>query len=230
MSKSIKPKDNTYWDSTGIVHSKTLLSTILAKIFNKTVGSTDRPTYFSSGEPKQCNTPASGNWFRGVPYVTSNGVMETGRYIDFHPTNASTLDYSKRIDAGTGTTPRVQTLPDLAGTFCVKQSATIATETNGWYKVDFGAFTMYYKNGEMANQSYAGNSWGWHSNLKLPSGITFNNAKMAFFGTERAGDSAVSFNCGCNNDSSYVTSCWKNQYGSAVTTKCYYNWVLIVFP
>ena len=83
-------------------------------------GSTDRPIYLNAGSPAQCNTPASGNWFRGVPYVQSNGVMEAGRYIDFHPTNNSTLDYSKRIDAGTGTTQRTITLPDESGTMMLE--------------------------------------------------------------------------------------------------------------
>ena len=34
MSKSIKLKDNNYWDSTGITHNKELLSTILDKYKN----------------------------------------------------------------------------------------------------------------------------------------------------------------------------------------------------
>jgi len=91
-------------------------ATTASKLGSSNVGSSDRPIYLSSGTATQCNTPASGNWFRGVPYVYSGGVMEVGRYIDFHPTNSSTLDYSKRIDAGTGTTARTLTLPDKTGT------------------------------------------------------------------------------------------------------------------
>ena len=89
------------------------------KIGDITTGSSDRPTYLNNGVITQCNTPASGNWFRGVPYVSSGGVMEIGRYIDFHPTNANTSDYTKRIDAGTGTTARTITIPDATGTIAL---------------------------------------------------------------------------------------------------------------
>lgn len=37
MSKSIKLKDNNYWDSTGIVHNKKLLSNILSDLYLKQV-------------------------------------------------------------------------------------------------------------------------------------------------------------------------------------------------
>lgn len=93
-----------------------------------TVGSTDRPVYLNNGTPTQTNTPASGNYFRGVPFVTSGGVMEIGRYIDFHPTNDSTLDFSKRLDAGAGTTARTLTLPDKTGTIAI--TSDIPTNTN----------------------------------------------------------------------------------------------------
>ncbi|WP_442498796.1 gp53-like domain-containing protein [Methylobacter sp. sgz302048] len=50
-----------------------------------------------TGKP---TSPASGNWFSGgYPVINaSNGVMEIGRYIDFHSTDASTADYTFRID------------------------------------------------------------------------------------------------------------------------------------
>lgn len=89
------------------------------KIGNTTTGSSDRPVYLNSGVLTQCNTPASSNWFRGVPFISSGGVIEIGRYIDFHPTNASTADFTKRIDAGTGTTARTITIPDATGTIAL---------------------------------------------------------------------------------------------------------------
>lgn len=45
--------------------------------------------------------PVSGNWFRGVPEVSSDGVMEIGRYIDFHITDTGTTDYDIRLRADT---------------------------------------------------------------------------------------------------------------------------------
>ena len=63
--------------------------------------------------------PASGSWFNGTPQIGSDGVMEIGRYIDFHPTTSSTLDYSARIDCGTSTTARTFTLPNAGGTIAI---------------------------------------------------------------------------------------------------------------
>ena len=41
--------------------------------------------------------PASGNWFNGIPRVGSDGVMEIGKYVDFHETSATTADYDGRL-------------------------------------------------------------------------------------------------------------------------------------
>jgi len=44
-------------------------------------------------------TPTSGNWFNsGFARVGGDGVMEIGRYIDFHSTNAGTTDFDVRMD------------------------------------------------------------------------------------------------------------------------------------
>lgn len=95
-------------------------ATNATKLGTASLGNSSVPIYLNNGSPEQCNFPISGNWFRGIPSVSSGGVTELGRYIDFHPTNASTLDYSKRIDAGAGTTTRILTLPDQTGTLaCV---------------------------------------------------------------------------------------------------------------
>ena len=42
--------------------------------------------------------PESGDWFDGTPAVGANGVMEIGRYIDFHNTDTTTNDYDVRLD------------------------------------------------------------------------------------------------------------------------------------
>lgn len=60
--------------------------------------------------------PKSGDWFSGgIPVVNTDGVMEVGKYIDFHNTDASTNDYDVRLQANTST-PCVITLPTAAGT------------------------------------------------------------------------------------------------------------------
>lgn len=43
--------------------------------------------------------PTSGDWWNnGVGIVGTDGVMEIGRYIDFHHSDATTADYSVRLD------------------------------------------------------------------------------------------------------------------------------------
>ena len=46
--------------------------------------------------------PESGAWFRGAPQIGSDGLMEVGRYIDFHNTNTGTTDFDVRLDCRTG--------------------------------------------------------------------------------------------------------------------------------
>lgn len=122
-----------------------------------------------------------------------------------------------------------QTLPALSGTFCVKQSATIATETNGWYKVNMGAFTLYFKNGDTASQSFAANSWST-INMNLPSGITYNDAKMLLFGNAKGRDNAIRVSFCVFSGGTQLQFSWHNASSGAITTQIRYNVGLIVFP
>ena len=73
-----------------------------ANKLNTNAGNTSRPVYFSGGIPIICDTPVSGKWWNGVPYVGSNGVLEIGKYIDFHATDATTADYTYRFETASG--------------------------------------------------------------------------------------------------------------------------------
>jgi hypothetical protein len=45
---------------------------------------------------------ASGNWYGGIPYVGNDGVMEIGRYLDFHESDAGVTDYETRLSSNSG--------------------------------------------------------------------------------------------------------------------------------
>lgn len=62
-------------------------------------------TIYMNGQPVMTSIerPVSGNWFRGTPSITGEGVMEVGKYIDFHNTNSSTTDYDNRITSNGNT-------------------------------------------------------------------------------------------------------------------------------
>lgn len=81
-------------------------------------GSSLIPVYFSSGKPVACTTIYSGKYFGGLTSVGSDGVMEIGKYVDFHNSNADTSDYSTRLMC-TGTTGNVISLPTATGTMAL---------------------------------------------------------------------------------------------------------------
>lgn len=74
-------------------------------------------------------TNGSGKWWNGgVPTVGTDGVMEVGKYTDYHYTNAMTADYSVRVSCPNVVGVTV-TLPSQAGTLLVDIPAT--TSKNG---------------------------------------------------------------------------------------------------
>ena len=63
--------------------------------------------------------PTQGNWFSGgFPRVATDGVMEIGRFVDFHNTNTTTSDFSTRLSAN-GDNKNTVYLPQGNGTLCL---------------------------------------------------------------------------------------------------------------
>ena len=63
--------------------------------------------------------PAQGKWFSGgFPRVATDGVMEIGRFVDFHNTNTTTSDFSTRLSAN-GDNKNTVYLPTGNGTLCL---------------------------------------------------------------------------------------------------------------
>lgn len=133
------------------------------------------------------------------------------------------------LQTATSSSSFTQTLPALTGTVVVKQNANITTETNGWYKVDMGAYTMYFKNSSIASASYGGNDWGGKQ-VNLPSGVSFNTAKMSFMCSARGDDHALRAGTSISNGATAFTVSWHNAYNNSVTSAIIYNATLIVFP
>lgn len=133
-----------------------------------------------------------------------------------------------RATAGS-TASRWVTFPDLGGTAVVKQSDAITTDSNGWYKVNMGAFTLYFKNGDTASRSFSANTWSYFG-MNLPSGITYNDAKMLLFGGAKGRDNAIRVSFAVFNGGTQLEFSWYNNWTGAVTTTIRYNLGLIVFP
>lgn len=70
--------------------------------------------------------PQPGKYFvNGVAAMTSDGVMEIGKYIDFHNTSDETKDYSTRLLCN-GSTGNNLTLPTTSGALITKEEADSA--------------------------------------------------------------------------------------------------------
>lgn len=63
------------------------------------IGSATIPVYSNNGVITACSTQSSGNNWDIIPRVGSSGVMEIGKYIDFHATAAGTSDFDARLEA-----------------------------------------------------------------------------------------------------------------------------------
>ena len=101
------------------------------------VGSSMQPIYLSAGVPTACTIPSNGAWWSAVPQILQDGVMEIGKYIDFHTTSNGTTDYDVRITAATtgltisGTTTGTFS-GNLSGNATTATTATkLGTDTKG---------------------------------------------------------------------------------------------------
>lgn len=64
------------------------------------------------------STPTTGSYFKGVPVVTSAGVMKVGKYIDFHNAADSNADYDVRLQCN-GTSANTVNMPTSSGTLAL---------------------------------------------------------------------------------------------------------------
>ena len=62
------------------------------------IASDGAATFNSTVNGMTIKASASGDRFGCIPEIASNGVMEIGRYLDFHATDGDTSDYGARLD------------------------------------------------------------------------------------------------------------------------------------
>lgn len=113
-------------------------------------------------------SPSSENWFKGFTKVNTDGVMEVGKYIDFHNTNDTTDDYNTRLECNNSGNNTLK-LP--------KESGTLALEGSGNIKSNYTVGnTSYYYIGKLLV------CWGYlsitpsASNTPISLDITFPKA------------------------------------------------------
>lgn len=103
-NKSDKTHTHNYAGSSsvgGAANSAAKLST--ARTISLTGDVTGSTTFNGSANKSitaTVNTPTSGNYFKGFPKIGADGVMEVGKYIDFHLTDTGTTDNDGRLTLG----------------------------------------------------------------------------------------------------------------------------------
>ena len=141
--------------------------------------------------------------FGTIPSIGNDGVMEIGRYIDFHSDNSGSYDYSTRIQA-TGNYKNTVNLPSASGTLAlindvtnyywanIKISTSSSTTTSPtFYTVYLGNrdHSIYYGPNDSAN-----GVGGPLNNLVFSSwyGVSFTTSRA---GSTYTNKNAVSINC-----------------------------------
>lgn len=132
------------------------------------IGGSLTPVYVDSdGKATACTVSASGNRWGVLTSIGSDGVMEAGKYIDFHNTDGNTTDYSYRIttDAslltGSGgikatTTMESGTTMTVGTNLTVKSNAYFANGTT--YKIDSSGHAVFNNTTANGNLTVNGNT------------------------------------------------------------------------
>lgn len=137
-----------------------------------TTGGTATPIYLNEGVPTSVLTPAKYNWFRGVPNVGADGVMEIGKYIDFHSTTGTDADYDARLFVD-GTTLKISGTSPNTG--------TIVT-SNNWSSIIKPSRTDTYKLAGLVGVSIS--TTQIRLQIPIPSG--YSNVSVAQTSTKTA--------------------------------------------
>lgn len=159
----------------------------------------------------------------GTDTAKSNDGNMTG-YLRLYNDSTGYTD----MKGSTSSTNYTITLPSLTGIAAVKQGANISAETNGWYKVNMGAYIIYFKNSTIGSASYAAGGWG-SKQVNLPSGVTFNISKMSFSCSATGQDHALRVGTSISNNATSFTVSWHNCYTGSVTSPIIYNAILTDF-
>ena len=72
------------------------------------------------------DTSSVGNRWGVIPFVANDGVMEVGKYIDFHESDASNVDNSARLYSNSGTLTSSSNV-DISGSLDVSQSISVGS-------------------------------------------------------------------------------------------------------
>lgn len=148
-----------------------------ATALSATVGSTIAPTYLDSGTITACKMTTSGAWWGALPAIASDGVMEIGKYINFHTEDTGMTDFDYRL---TATTSNLTGSGSLTATTFLKSTTYTSVGsylTAGTYVNAATGFGVTQTAGTGSGISL----YGSHTGTTPTYGLMF--AKTATFGT-----------------------------------------------
>ena len=143
-------------------------------------------------------SPTSGAWWQGTPLVGSDGVMEVGKYIDFHYANKSTLDFSVRLICPETSGGVSINLPSSSGTLALasdyvplKGSSTTAPITGTLYAKNTDGLYINSENKDLNIWHIVGSGSNWNSthgfNLQYAGTGSGNNNDLVLWAHNQSG-------------------------------------------
>ena len=220
MYIDISDKERICLNADDSKHAETADSATSASKLTTDAGDTTTPVYFSGGVPTACTMIKSGAWHGGLTGVSSDGVMEIGRYIDFHVDKTGTSDYDVRITASTtglsigGTT---------SGTFKGSLDGNAKTATSATNDSDGNKISTTYvkKSGDtMTGKLRLGKSA--QSGMTNAVGLHVHDLRSATITADTFGDHSVNFIF----DNRLGTSDWRSAIQVKGWTGGYAAWQL----
>lgn len=106
-----------------------------------TVDSTTKVTNLNADLLDGYHANTSSTPFNSIPTISSSGIMEIGKYIDFHADNTTGSNYSTRITCQGNYSNEVK-LPTSGGTLALTSQIKDATITINQNNVSVGSFTL----------------------------------------------------------------------------------------
>lgn len=150
--------------------------------------------------------------YNSIPVIKSDGVIELGRYIDFHYNNTGTYDYSTRLQCN-GNYSNTINLPSSSGTLAL--TSDLPMKYYAQYHMNPDG-TIYSKHGNTDFISSSSKSSTGHFYIKLKSSVASYNT---FIWGSGYCVSTVSSASGTNTNTSLsVTIARTYDYGFYVTT------------
>jgi len=125
-----------------------------------TIDASENVTFSGTLNGISTTKSASGNRWGILPEVESNGVMEVGRYLDFHSTDGDTADYGARLDYN-GT--NIVSTNAFAMSSGIYLGGTAAANKLDDYEE--GDFTLVVSGGTTAGTNSGGNVGGRYTKI-----------------------------------------------------------------